>query len=117
MSNDFPDAAPANTISAQSNVLRRLTDNEFTLLAGGRLRACLTMPFLSSALLALQPVAAVGLGTFAVDDRWRLYIDPEQLASWTVKEVAAVLLHEVTHVVRGHGERRPAAVLCRSGNS
>ena len=74
-------------------------------LAAARLVAAERQPFLAVALYALTAVPAPGLGTFAVDERWRLYIDPVVLHEWTVDEVAAVLLHEVGHVVRDHAAR------------
>jgi predicted metal-dependent peptidase len=74
-------------------------------LAAARLLAGERQPFLAVALYALTPIAAPGLGTFAVDDKWRLYIDPQTLSEWSVMEVAGVLMHEVGHVVRDHANR------------
>lgn len=76
-----------------------------TKLAAARLKAATAQPFLSVALYALSPCSAPGLGTFAVDDRWRLFLDPQQLNEWSVDEVAGVLLHEVGHLVRHHSAR------------
>ena len=74
-------------------------------LAAARLLASDSHPFLAEALYALIPVAKPGLGTFAVDEHWRLFVDPRRLAKWAVPEVAGVLLHEVSHVLRDHGPR------------
>jgi predicted metal-dependent peptidase len=79
-----------------------------TKLAAARLRAGQQQPFLSVALFALSPCSAPGLDTFAVDERWRLFVDPAALDRWTVEEVAGVLLHEVGHVVRFHAARARA---------
>jgi predicted metal-dependent peptidase len=79
-----------------------------TKLAAARLRAIEFYPFLGVALYALSPVDDPGRGTFAVDERWRLYVDPGALEAWTVEEVAGVLLHEVSHVVRFHADRARA---------
>ncbi len=79
------------------------TDQE--LLAAARLVACRWQPYLSSALFALQPVPRPGMGTFAVDARWRLYVDMDQAQEWGVESTAAVLIHETNHVVRGHHQR------------
>ncbi len=76
-----------------------------TRLAAARLRAVDMQPFLAQALYAMVPVQATGRGTFAVDERWRLYVDPGPLHAWTVEECAGVLLHEVAHLVRDHAGR------------
>lgn len=74
-------------------------------LAAARLAATGIQPFLGTALFALQPTAAVGLGTFAVSPDFVLFIDPIVLDRWNVAQVAGVLLHEVGHVVRDHAGR------------
>ena len=52
------------------------------LLAAARLLACRWQPYLSSALFSLHPLARPGMGTFAVDHNWRLYVDMDQARSW-----------------------------------
>jgi predicted metal-dependent peptidase len=81
------------------------TGIDATRLAAARLRAIDAYPFLALALFALTPVPAPGLGTFAVDEKWRLYIDPVTLDQWATPECAGALLHEVSHVVRDHAGR------------
>lgn len=76
-----------------------------TRLAAARLRAVDMQPFLAQALYAMVPVRDSGRGTFAVDGRWRLYVDPGPLQTWTIEECAGVLLHEVAHLVRDHAGR------------
>jgi predicted metal-dependent peptidase len=78
---------------------------DHTRLAAARLRAADLQPFLAIALYALIPVAAYDKPTFAVDDKWRLYVNPAKLREWTVPQVAGVLLHEVGHLVRDHARR------------
>jgi len=73
--------------------------------AAARLRAVHDQPYLSAALFALTPVAVPQLGTFAVDRHWRLYVDPVRCDEWSVEEIAAVLVHEVHHVLRDHAGR------------
>ncbi len=68
-------------------------------------------PFLAVALYALTPVADYSRPTFAVDEQWRLFINPQQLIDWSVQEVAGVLLHEVGHVVRDHAGRARTAIV------
>ena len=74
-------------------------------LAAARLRAAERQPFLAVALYALVPVSAPGLGTFAVDERWRLFVDPVTLDEWPIDVVTVALLHEVGHVLRDHADR------------
>lgn len=74
-------------------------------LSAGRIRAMEKAPYLSSALLSLEPRETPGLNTFAVDKRWVLYYDPQKCLDWTVDEIAAVWLHEISHVIRDHADR------------
>ena len=76
-----------------------------------RLAAYHVCPYYASGLFSLLPVASPGLGTFAVDRFWRLYMDPELLTgegSWTPVESAGVLLHELGHLLRVHADRAAA---------
>ena len=75
------------------------------LLAAARLLACRRQPYLSSALFSLHPLARPGMGTFAVDRNWRLYVDMDQARSWGVKHTAGVLIHEANHLLRRHHDR------------
>ncbi len=74
-------------------------------LAAARLLALEHMPYLATALFEVVPVCSPGLGTFAVDADWRLYIDLEQLTRWGPPAAAGVLLHEVGHLLRDHHAR------------
>lgn len=72
-----------------------------------RLKARTLRPYLAKALWALQPVPTEGLGTFAVDDKGRVYFDPNLMKSsgWTLDQCSVVLLHEVLHLVMNHHAR------------
>jgi predicted metal-dependent peptidase len=85
--------------------LRRFSNDERETFAAIRLLACDQAPYLASSLFRLSPVAAIGLGTFAVDKRWRLYIDPSCFDEWGVPACAGALLHEVGHLIRDHAGR------------
>ena len=72
-----------------------------------RLKAVSMAPYLSTALWSMHPVCRPGLrggdkGGMAVDKYWRLYYDPTVFDVWTIDECAAVLLHEVWHLLRDH---------------
>src|SRR5699024_5576950 len=74
----------------------------------GRMLAIQHMPYWARALFAVTPLAAPDLATFAVDGRWRLYMDPALLTGqqrWGTPTVAAVLLHEIGHLLRDHAGR------------
>lgn len=73
-----------------------------------RLVAAEKMPYFMHALFAASPLAAEGLGTFAVDKHWRLYMDPAMLlgpGAWPSPVAGAVLIHEVGHLIRDHAGR------------
>jgi len=60
------------------------------------------MPYLASAVFRLRPCAVDGLDTWAVDDAWRVLVDPTTFTRWGVQGCAGVLLHEVGHALRDH---------------
>jgi predicted metal-dependent peptidase len=63
-------------------------------------------PYLASAVFAMRWIPRLGLGTFAVDSSWRMYYDPEAVVVWNdVVGIAAVIEHEVWHLLRNHSER------------
>lgn len=74
-------------------------------LSAGRIIALEKQPYLAKSMLAMIPYAREGLGTFAVDVRWRMYYDPRMCLEWTVEEIAAVWLHECSHLIRNHAQR------------
>ena len=88
--------------------VRALNADEARLLTAARLVAVEHAPYLAHALFSTQPVAAEGLGTFAVDRGWRLYVDPATLVGWGPTLAGGVLVHEVGHLVRAHAERADA---------
>ena len=56
-------------------------------------------------MLAMQPHAAPGLGGFAVDEGWNLYLDPTVVKDWTPSQLGFVLNHVAQHLLRGHADR------------
>jgi predicted metal-dependent peptidase len=88
--------------------VRELNAEEVRLLTAARLVAVEHAPYLAHALFTARAVAADGLGTFAVDRGWRLYLDPVRLAGWGPALAGGVLVHEVGHLVRAHAERADA---------
>jgi predicted metal-dependent peptidase len=51
------------------------------------------------------------IASMAVDAHWRLYYNDAWLATHTVEENAAVLIHEVSHLLRQHDGRKQAAAV------
>lgn len=100
---------------ATSTRIAALTGDDADLLSAARLRAARLQPYLASAIFALVPVDTPGLGTFAVDRWWRVYVDMEVAHEWGVAATAAVLVHEAHHVLRDHHDRaRRAGVITAS---
>lgn len=77
-------------------------------LAASRVWAAHRFPYLASALFATRIVSAPGIGASAVDDNWRLYIDPAIASEWTVEELGSLIVHHVGHLVREHADRARA---------
>lgn len=71
----------------------------------GRLWAVKKAPYFRKGLFAMIPTPMEGLGTFATDEHWRMYYDPQMVEEWTVSEIGAVWLHELGHLVRHHAQR------------
>lgn len=78
-------------------------------LAASRVWAAHKFPYLASALFATTIVERPGLGGTAVDERWRLYVDPEIAGEWTVEQLGVLLVHHVGHLIREHADRARAA--------
>jgi predicted metal-dependent peptidase len=73
-----------------------------------RLWAADRMPYLASAVFATQFVVAEGIGTVAVDDRWRVRADPAVLEQFDVPAAGALYLHLIGHLLREHASRADA---------
>ncbi len=96
-------------VGGRSTRIAPLDPADAELLAAARLRAARLQPYLATAVFAMVPVPTPGLGTFAVDRFWRVYVDLDAARSWGVEQSAAVLVHEAHHVLRDHHRR---AVAC-----
>lgn len=95
---------------------RPLTTVEYEAYRIARLVAAEQAPYFMHALFAVAPVAAPGLGTLAVDEHWRLYVDPALLLGetrWQPTTLAAGLQHEVGHLLRDHAARAAALPIPR----
>jgi hypothetical protein len=62
-------------------------------------------PYFAIGYHALIFVETPGIGTLAVDGKWRCYYDPETVEQWSVPHLATVLYHELCHLIRDHFSR------------
>lgn len=67
-----------------------------------RTLALARMPYMASLLFSVRVLDAPGLGTFAVDEGHRLYVDFAEVRPWGAEACAQVLLHEVGHLFGEH---------------
>ena len=80
-------------------------------LQAARVRASYQRAYFAPALFSLIPVKTDQIDSMAVDTHWRLYYNDAWLAAHTVEENAAVLIHEVSHLLRQHEARKHAAAV------
>jgi len=78
-------------------------------LQAARVRASYQRAYFAPALFRLVPVPTDLIGSMAVDRHWRLYYNQAWVATQTVEENAALLIHEVSHLLRDHEGRKKAA--------
>jgi predicted metal-dependent peptidase len=87
----------------------RKTDGYSRALQAARVRAAHQRSYFAPALFSLVPVETDLIGSMAVDSHWRLYYNDAWVATHTVEENASLLIHEVSHLLRDHEERKKAA--------
>ncbi len=85
--------------------------------AAARVWAAHQVPYMASALLALDPVVVdqsedppeqrLDLSALPVDERWHVYLDVDVLGSMDVPTVGFWLVHQVSHLLRDHAQRSP----------
>ena len=80
-------------------------------LQAARVRAAYQRAYFAPALFNLIPVRTDLVAAMAVDTRWRLYYNEDWVKAHSVEETAAVLIHEVSHLLREHDARRQAAAV------
>lgn len=75
-------------------------------MAAARMYVIKQAPYFTSVLLSLVPRECYGLNTLGVTDSGVLLWDPDFVDRVTVPQLAAVLVHEIGHVLRDHAGRR-----------
>src|SRR5216684_2965851 len=80
--------------------------------AASRVWAARQAPYLATALLALEPVvidaddeAGRDLSAFPADLNWHVYLDSAVLEGTDVATLGFWLVHQVSHLLRGHADR------------
>ncbi|MGW1751341.1 vWA domain-containing protein [Streptomyces sp. NPDC002092] len=74
-------------------------------LFAARLQAARARPYLATALFALHTVESRQVPTMGVDRHWRCYVSPGFVDRMPVEDLAAVWVHEVSHLLRDHHGR------------
>lgn len=74
-------------------------------LAAARLWAVSRQPYLAAALFASPVVVAPDVDGVAVDEAWRLYVDPEVVDKWSIEVLGSLLVHHAGHLLRDHAGR------------
>ena len=80
-------------------------------LQAARLRASYQRAYFAPALFNLIPVRTDLIASMAVDAYWRLYYNESWMATHSVEQNAALLIHEVSHLLRDHEARKKAAAV------
>jgi len=62
-------------------------------------------PYLAYAAMSLELVNRPDVGTAAVDSSWRMYFNPEFMMAGDVSLAAAIMEHEIWHLLKRHAER------------
>ncbi|MFD3744074.1 VWA-like domain-containing protein [Nocardia sp. NPDC058633] len=78
---------------------------DFAKLYAARLQAVSARPYLATALYALRIIDSRAVPTMGVDKYWRCYASTGFVAGTPVEELASILVHEVSHLLRDHHAR------------
>ncbi|MDQ4090960.1 MAG: VWA-like domain-containing protein [Actinomycetota bacterium] len=74
-------------------------------LLAARLWAVRRYPYLTAALFASPVISSPGVKSAAVDESWRLYVDPEFVDRTSIPIIGGLLVHHAGHLVRDHAGR------------
>lgn len=66
-------------------------------------------PYYGAALLRLRPIESVRVPTMGVSETWGLYYSQKFLDKLNPAQAAAVIEHEIAHLLRGHHARHSAS--------
>lgn len=71
----------------------------------GRIIAQSKWPYLATILFSLKLVQTESIQTFAVDDGWRMYFNPDFVLQHDSEALATMVLHEALHCILQHSSR------------
>lgn len=74
-------------------------------LRAARLWITLNRPYYSRALFGCILIPTQQISTMCIDRRWRVYVNSAFVERLTVEQTAAVLIHELNHLLRDHSTR------------
>ena len=100
-----------NKIAGLIRASERRADGYSRDLQAARLRASYQRAYFAPALFNMVPVRTDLIASMAVDAYWRLYYNESWMATHTVEENAALLIHEVSHLLRDHEARKKSAAV------
>ncbi|APE35826.1 hypothetical protein BOX37_19840 [Nocardia mangyaensis] len=83
----------------------QFTGLDYEKLYAARLQAVSARPYLATALYALHIIESRRAPTMSVDKYWRCYVSPAFVDYMPEEELASVLVHEVSHLLRDHHGR------------
>lgn len=75
-------------------------------LISARLMAVHKFPYFASGIFALRPKEMPGLGTFATSQNGIMRWDPAFVQKFPIEQIAAVIVHEMFHLLMNHFERQ-----------
>lgn len=100
-----PGLTPEKEDAAWAKHLGQCREKALQNLASARLMARDKAPYFRALLMKLVPREDIGLGTIATSKAAILQYDPLAVSTWSVKETAGGLIHEVFHLWNRHFER------------
>ena len=79
--------------------------NQVERMTSARLWAAYHYPYLASALFAVRFIDADNIGGVAADEHFRIYVDHEYTSGWSSQLLGVEMVHQVSHLLRGHAFR------------
>ena len=98
-------APPKPVRHLEHDAANRLSAAKLWLVSTESPTTCGDMPYLSSALYALVPVATECVEAMTIDEHWRLYVNPTWIENAEIEVIAARIAHLAWHLLADHADR------------